>query len=363
MRTLGLIAVLAASAVMAANAVSVDTIEPPTEYNAKWYLFRSGEVRCDREGLNVYGSNDYAYILYMGLPINLCGYDGVLMRIVYMQEAADEGDYCQLYLGDDDMEYTLFHTFEDTDGTSSVILMLDDYYGTRDLKMYFLWVSDETGVDKGFRIFDIEINGVLWGEGEYTNVFTWTWGSPDDVTGHQTFDVSDIDGNMVCLAFEYGTEEDTQGWWAIDNVDVLTGGESVLPRQGGGYGVEDFSSGGWHQDRHGMPGEWEIDTDHATGDMSGENWQCDSGAHPASSYHAETFSPWFRIHPLLNSVICEFDTWFSPMDAGDYASFGLYTATGDLVWRERFLDLDDWYSQDSGDDVVETSWGAIKAGF
>ena len=361
MKTLGLIAVLAVSAVMAANAVSVDTIEPPTEHNAHWYLYADSHVRCDREGLNVYGSNDCASLRYIGQPINLCGYDGVLMRIDYFQVTADEGDYCELYLGDDDDHYTLVHTFEDTDGHAYVSLMLDDYYGTRDLQIFFVWVSDLSGVDKGFRMFSIEICGVLWGEGEYTNVFTW--GSPDDVTGHQTLDVSEMGGTMVCLAFEYGTEVDQQRWWAIDNVEILADGKSVLPLQAGGYGVEDFSSGGWYQDRHGLPGEWEIDTDHATGDMSGENWQCDSDAHPGSPYQAETLSPWFRVHGE-KTVICEFDTWFSPMDAGDYASFGFYdSSAGDLMFFEQFHDLDDWYAHDSGSNVVLTSWGAIKANF
>jgi len=359
MKTLGLLAVLAASAVLAANAVSVDTIEPPSEHNAQWNLFRLGEVRCDREGFDVYGSNDCASLMYMGQPINLCGYDGVLMRISYFQETADSGDYCELYLGDEDWHCTLFHTFEETDGMSSVSLMLDDYYGVRDLKIYFVWYSDETGVDKGFRVYSIEIEGILWGEGDYTNVFTW---DSDDVTGHQTLEVSDIEGNMACLAFEYKTEGDSQPWWAIDNVEILAGGKSVLPLQAGGYGVEDFESGGWYQDRHGMPGEWEIDTDHATGDMSGANWQCDSDAHPGSPYQAETLSPWFNVQGLTNKGT-EFDTWFSPMDAGDYASFGFYKAGGDIIFYDDFKDLHDWYTGDSGHDVVPTSWGAIKASF
>ena len=237
--------------------------------------------------------------------------------------------------------------------------MLDDYYGTRDLKIHFVWVSDETGVDEGFRMFQLEIQGAVWGEGDYTNVFTW---GTDDVTGQQIFDVTDLVGNMVCLAFTYETEGASQGWWAVDNVALDADGESILPLQGGGYGTEDFSSGGWYQDQHGEPGEWESDTDHATGDMSGENWQADSGAHPGSQYNAETLSPWFRAAGA-NMVACSFDTWFSPMDAGDYASFGYYGADTYLMFLESFNDLDDWYTGDGGSDVVETSWGAIKADF
>ncbi len=360
MKILVLFTALAVAAVMAGEAVSVEPIEPPTEYNAQWYLSRESEVRCDREGLNVYGSNDCAYLWYRGQPINLCGYDGVEMSIVYSQKTADVGDYCALYLDYDDQHDILVHTFEDTDGLGSVSFMLDDYYGTRDLKIFFVWRSNLIGVDKGFYLHIIDISGVLWGEGNYTNIFTWS--SPDDVTGHQSIDMSGMRGNMVCLASEYGTEVDTQGWWAIDNVEVIGDGKSILPLQGGGYGVEDFSSGGWYQDRHGLPGEWEIGTDHVTGDMSGENWQCDSAAHPGSSYQAETLSPWFTVQGLTNKGI-EFDTWFSPMDAGDYASFGFYKAAGDHIFFDDFKDLHDWYTDESGDDVAETTWGAIKASF
>ncbi|MCK4593457.1 hypothetical protein KAU45_03065, partial [bacterium] len=109
-------------------------------------------------------------------------------------------------------------------------------------------------------------------------------------------------------------------------------------------------------------GEWEIDTDHATGDMSGENWQCDSDAHPGSPYQAETLSPWFRVGSA-DTVTCEFDTWFSPMDTGDYASFGCYCPDYYQMFFEAFHDLGDWYASEDGTNVVETSWGAIKASF
>ncbi|HUT98596.1 MAG TPA: hypothetical protein VM054_05925 [bacterium] len=361
MKPLVVIAILAAAAAFAGETVSVGEIEPPTQYNAKWYLFRESEVRCDREGLNVYGSNDCASLWYMGQPINLSGYDGVLMSISYSQKTADAGDNCQLYLDYDDYHDILVHTFEDTDGPyGSLDLMLDDYYGVRDLKIVFVWRSNLIGVDEGFHLHIIEIRGVNWGEGKYTNIFTWD--SPDDVTGHQSIDMSGMVGNMSCLAFEYGTKVDPQGWWAIDNVEVIAEGKSILPLQAGGYGVEDFSSGGWYQDLHGRPGEWEIDTDHVTGDMSGENWQCNSDAHPGSPYRAETLSPWFSVQGLANKGTV-FDTWFSPMDTGDYASFGFYKAIGDLIFLDDFKDLHDWYIGESGDDVAETSWGAIKAGF
>ncbi len=362
MRTLCLIAVLAASAVMAANAVSVDTIEPPTEYNAQWYLYNPGEVRCDREGLNVYGSNDDAYLsysVYMDHPINIHGYDGVVMRINYMQVAADEGDYCTLYVSDSDYEYIIEHTFEDSDGY--VDLMLDGLYGTRDLRIAFGWVSDETGVDEGFRLYSIKIYGCIWGEGEYTNVFNW--GATDDVTGHQSLDVTEMKYSiMSCLSFEYGTDLDTQGWWALDNVELTADGESILPLQGGGYGVEDFSSGGWYQDRHGLLGEWEIGTDHATGGMSGENWQCDSAARPGWRYEAETFTPWVAGGGDRTFTL-DFDTWFHPLGTGEYASLGYYEADTYTVYTEYFHDLDDWDIHDSGSNVVPTSWGAIKASF
>jgi hypothetical protein len=362
MKTLVLFAVLAVAAALAGEAVSVGEVEPPTEYNARWNLFRQNEVRCDRVGLDVYGCYDCASLYYMGQPINLAGYDGVKMSIDYMQEAADAGDYCVLYLGDEDHHYTLFHTFEDTEDPSGVNLMLDEYYGVRNLHIYFVWVSDGSGVARGFRLYEIGIEGINWGEGEYTNIFTW---DDDDVTGHQSVGVDWMlfSGNMNCLAFEYGTDSDAQGWWALDNVELLADGESVLPLQGGGYGVEDFESGGWYQDRHGLSGEWEIDTDRTTGDMSGANWQCDSAAHPGSPYQAETLSPWLDIGSA-NMITLFFDTWFHPGGTGEYASLGCYsTRAGHLMWLEQFEDLDDWHTDDDGSNLVETSWGAIKAGF
>ena len=363
MKILVLFTALAASAVMAGETVSVGPVEPPTEYNAKWNLFRGGEVRCDRVGFDVYGCNDDSYLKYSGTPINLAGYDGARMTIIYMQETADDGDYCMLYLDDGDQQYTLFHTFEDTDGVGGVTLMLDDFYGTRNLGICFEWISDSTGVDKGFRLYNIEITGVNWGEGDYTNLFTWD--SSDDVTGHQTVGIDWMlfGGNMNCLSFEYGTDSDAQGWWAMDNVELTANGESVLPRQAGGYGIEDFESGGWYQDRHGLPGEWEIDTDHDTGDMSGANWQSDSAAHPGSPYQAETLSPWLDIGSA-NMITLLFDTWFHPGGTGEYASLGCYSIrAGHLMWREYFPDLSNWDTHDYGDDVAETSWGAIKASF
>jgi hypothetical protein len=365
MKPIVLLVVLAAAATFAGEAVSVDTLEPPTEYNAHWNLFREHELRCDRVGLDVYGCNDCASLYYMGQPINLAGYDGVRMSINYMQEAADSGDYCVLYLGDEDHHYTLFHTFEGTDGPEYANFMLDDYYGVRDLHMYFVWVSDATGVDKGFRLYSIEITGINWGEGEYyENIFTWD--SSSDVTGHQSIGVDWmlLHPNMNCLSFEYGADSDTQGWWAIDNVELLADGESVLPLQAGGYGVEDFESGGWYQDQHGLAGEWETDTDRTTGDMSGANWQCDSAAHPGWLYEAETLSPWVDISDA-NMITVEFDTWFHPVGPGEYASLGIYSSGSDehLMWLEQFEDLDDWLTDEDGSDIVETSWGEIKASF
>src|SRR4030042_3649438 len=97
MKTLGLIAVLAASVVMAADTVTIGP-EPPTEHNAHWQLVEGHVVGCVRDGYFVYGSNDMASMMWVGQPINLAGYDGVRMSIGYMQETADEGDYCTLYL-------------------------------------------------------------------------------------------------------------------------------------------------------------------------------------------------------------------------------------------------------------------------
>jgi hypothetical protein len=363
MKTLVFVCILAAAACLAANSVSIGP-EPSSEYNAQWNLFRSGEVRCDRAGQNCYGSNDDAEMFYKGDAINLAGYDGVRMDIVYMQAAADDGDYCQLWLAGEDHHYNnVFHTFENSEDVRHLYLMLDGYYGVRDLGIKFVWVSDESGVARGFRVYSIEITGIRWGEGEYTNIFTWD--ATSDVTGHQTFDVGEMRySNMACLSFEYATDLDTQGWWAIDNVDLKADGESVLPLQAGGYGVEDFGSGGWYQDRHGLSGEWEIGTDHDTGDMSGSNWQCDSAARPGWWYEAETFTPWVAISGA-NEVDVDFDTWFHPVGAGESASLGLYGSGYDErnMFFEGFDDLRDWYTFDDGSNVTETSWGAIKAGF
>jgi hypothetical protein len=362
MKTPVFIVVLAASAALAGNALSVEPT-PPTEHNAHWQWIHDGLVGCVRDGLDVYGSNDRAYLGFIGFvenPISILGYDGVVMYINYSQVTADEGDYCTVYVYDSDFEYCLTHEFEDGDGT--VQLMLDGLYGTRDLRIDFKWVSDSTGVDEGFRMHYIKICGCIWGEGEYTEVFTW---DSSDVTGHQTLDVTEMRyGNMGCLSFEYGTDLDTQGWWAIDNVDLTADGVSVLPLQAGGYGVEDFSAGGWHQDRHGLEGEWEIGTDHATGDMSGENWQCDSAARPGWRYEAETFTPWVAGGGDRTFTL-EFDTWYHPVGTGEHASLGFYRTDVDVdtVYHEVFHDLDDWDTQDSGANVVDTSWGAIKAGF
>jgi len=358
MKTLVILTVLFAVAAWAGNAVSVEPT-PPTEYNAHWQLIADGVVACVRDGLNVYGSNDSAGLVYMGSPINILGYDGVMVRIHYSQESADPGDYCTLYVSDSDYEYIIEHTFEDNDG-AYLDLMLDGLYGTRNLKIAFQWVSDATGVDKGFRLNSIEMYGCIWGEGDYTNIFTW---GTDEVTGHQTFDVTDMKyGMMSCLAFEYGTDLDTQGWWALDNVDLTYDGESILPRQAGDYGVEDFESGGWYQDRHGLSGEWETDTDHAAGDMSGANWQCDSAANPGSLYEAETFTPWVA-GGGTGTFTLDFDTWFNPAGTGEYASLGYYTGDVYDLYFEYFHDLSDWFAGDYGEDVVDTSWGAIKAGF
>ncbi|MCX7022650.1 MAG: hypothetical protein NTW26_10345 [bacterium] len=363
MKTLVFFTVLAAAVCLAGNAVSVSP-EPPSEYNAHWRLISDGLVGCVRDGTNVYGSNDNAYLSFSGFtdnPISIYGYDGVLMRINYSQESADDGDYCTVYVYDSDFECCLAHEFEDTDGTRTAQLMLDGLYGTRDLRIDFKWVSDSTGVDEGFRMHDIEISGCVWGEGEYTNIFTW--GESNDVTDHQNLDVTDMRyGNMSCLAFEYSTDLDTQGWWAVDNVDLTADGESILPLQAGGYGVEDFENGGWHQDQHGLSGEWETDTDHAAGDMSGANWQCDSAANPGSLYEAETFTPWVA-GGGTGTFTLDFDTWFHPLGTGESASLGFYEADVDTVYHEVFHDLDDWITDDYGSNVVDTSWGAIKASF
>ncbi|OGD76814.1 MAG: hypothetical protein A2Y64_06430 [Candidatus Coatesbacteria bacterium RBG_13_66_14] len=361
MKTLVFFTVLVAAAALAGETVSVVGVEPPTEHNAHWQMIQDGIVGCVRDGLNVYGSNDSTQMMWAGQPINLGGYDGVSIRVSYSQQSADEGDYCKLFLGDGGLH--LFHVFEDTGGElDSFTATLDEFYGATNLEMQFSWVSDETGVDEGFRMYNIRIDGVKWGEGYYTNIFTWD--ASNDVTGHQTFDVVEMQsGTLQCLAFEYGTDLDVQGWWAVDNVELLADGVGILPLQAGGYGVEDFGSGGWYQDKHGLSGEWELGTDHATGDMSGDNWQCDSAAHPGWRYEAETLSPWIEYAHSVTEVTVEFDTWLSLLGTGDCASFGFYAAYGHPVFDYTFHDLDDWELDDDGTEVTDTSWGAIKAGF
>ncbi|OGD75431.1 MAG: hypothetical protein A2Y64_07405 [Candidatus Coatesbacteria bacterium RBG_13_66_14] len=357
MKTLVLLTCLVVSIASAGETVSVGGIEPPSEYNAHWQIIPGGGVGCVRDGMSVYGSNDRASLVYRHIshPINLCGYDGVYLNVQHSMTTADDGDRCELYLNG-----ILFHTFEDTDGSTTWTAMLDEYYGETDLQIGFRWVSDETGVDEGFRMTQFTICGADWGEGTYTNIFTW---GSSEVTGHQTCDASAMSEPwMACMSFEYGTDLDTQGWWALDNVELLADGVSVLPLQGGGYGVEDFSSGGWYQDRHGLSGEWEIGTDHATGDMSGANWQCDSAARPGWRYEAETFTPWVAVYHK-ETVALEFDTWWSPVGTGESASLGCYTTGGHIIYMTTFGDLDDWRTSDHGSDVAETSWGAIKAGF
>jgi len=361
MKTLVFLIVLAAAAALAGNAESVGP-SPPSEYNAHWQLMANPGVICVRDGRYVYGCNDAAGMMYVGQPINLGGYDGVSITFSYSLETADEGDYVRVALGDEGA-WNWFCEFRgNTDGETNYTTTLDDYYGCRNLGIYIVWVSNETGVSRGICLNGISITGINWGEGDYTNLFTWD--ATNDVTDHQSIYVpwEIIEGNMNCLSFEYGTDSDAQGWWAVDNVEVSIDGESVLPLQGGGYGVEDFESGGWHQDRHGQAGEWEIDTDHATGEMSGANWQCDSAAHPGSLYEAETFSPFFAVASARN-VGADFDTWFHPVGAGEYASFGCYGGGGYTLFSETFADLYDWECNDGGEDVVTTSWGEIKASF
>ncbi|MCX7021187.1 MAG: hypothetical protein NTW26_02725, partial [bacterium] len=319
MKTLVFFTVLVATIALAGGTVSVGP-EPPSEYNAHWRLMANPGVICVRDGLYVYGCNDAAGLIYMGQPINLGGYDGVSISISfsYSLETADDGDYLVVYLADEGA-WNWFCEFRgNTDGLTDYTTTLDDYYGCRDLGISILWVSDETGVAGGICLNGISIAGINWGEGEYTNLFTWD--ATNDVTDHQSvylpWELSE--GVMNCLSFKYVTDLDTQGWWAVDNVEVTADGESVLPLQGGGYGVEGFESGGWHQDQHGMNGEWETGTDHATGDMSGDNWQCDSAARPWR-YEAETFSPFVTVG-RARTVGVDFDTWFHPVGAGESAS-------------------------------------------
>jgi len=128
MKTVVFFTILAVGAALAGNSVSVDTVEPPTEHNAHWQWIHDGLVGCVRDGMNVYGSNDKAWLSYkdwMSRPINIYGYDGVLMRINYSQVTADSGDYCTLYVSDSGYERVLTHEFEDTDGTNSINIMLD----------------------------------------------------------------------------------------------------------------------------------------------------------------------------------------------------------------------------------------------
>jgi len=360
MKTVVLSIILAVAVCLAGNAVSVGP-SPPSEYNAHWRLIPGAGVGCVRDDLFIYGSNDSATMTYVGQNINLCGYDGVNITIQYSLETADEGDYAVVYLNDGP-DYLLLHTFEgNTDGATAYTAPLDYFYGCKDLGIFIGWYSDETGMAKGIRIYTIRLDGVNWGDGDYTNIFTWD--ATQDVTGHQTLIASGLPEGiaMSCLAFEYGAAADTQGWWAVDNVELIANGESALPLQEGGYGVEGFEYGGWYQDRHGLPGEWEIGTDHATGDMSGANWQCSTDAHPGSQYQAETFSPWFLVRKS-NAITVNFDTWFHPAGVDDYASLGCYSAEHEIFY-ENFDDLHDWETHDFGDAVTETSWGAIKAGF
>jgi len=360
MKTLVILTVLFTVAAWAGNAVSVDP-SPPSEDNAHWRLIPGAGVGCVRDDLYIYSTNDAASMIYAGQTINLAGYDGVSISILYSLETADEGDYAEFYLKDGPDYFPLCRLEGNTDGVTGYTTTLDDYYGCSNLGMRIDWTSNQIGTASGIRIYMIRIECVNWGEGEYHNIFTWD--ATGMVTGHQSLDLWMSPGYFHCLAFEYGTEEEAQGWWVIDSVDLTADGESILPRQGGGFGVEDFDSGGWYQDRHGLPGGWETDTDHAMGDISGANWQCDSAANPGSLYEAETLSPWIQFSHLGTEVGLEFNTWWNPVGADEYASFGYYTAYGVTLFDEAFGDLRDWQIEDYGEDVTETSWGEVKAGF
>ncbi|MCX7020910.1 MAG: hypothetical protein NTW26_01300, partial [bacterium] len=89
--------------------------------------------------------------------------------------------------------------------------------------------------------------------------------------------------------------------------------------------------------------------------------QCDSAARPWR-YEAETFSPFVTVG-RARTVGVDFDTWFHPVGAGESASCRFYGNGGYTLFDENFRDLYDWQTYDTGDEVTETSWGAIKASF
>jgi hypothetical protein len=339
MKKLILLMLVPVGCLLAATAVNAGAL-PGTEHNAHWQIVGS-DIGCVRDGLTEYGSNDDA-AMTLDSPIDLSGYQGAYVFISYSQNAADSGDYTELYVNDN-----LVHTFADSASSTSVIVNLVEYAGG-DVTPKLRWVSDASGVDEGFRFNQFEVYASAYGSGTFHEVFNW---NSDSGVTYEVHDISGAnEGKLACLSYLY----DTNGYsylyyWVIDNVEVEVDGKVFLD--------SDFEGGEtWLVNQWGQPGTWEADTDHGFG--SGTNWQCDSDAHPSWTFYAETLSPWFPTD--ATSITVSFDNYYNNYAGYDNAVFGYYTNPGTLIYDDP-IDLAGWTITDDGTDVERTTWGRIKA--
>jgi hypothetical protein len=343
-------------------------IETPNENNAYWQLKndpdRASKVaRCRKDTENTYSDNDNA-TLSNSNPIDLSAYNQATLYLYTKLEAADSGDYGEIYVNGD-----LIDTIDTNHEWTQNSYNLDSYCGTQ-ITIEFVWKSDSSGVDKGWRLDDIQIIASGAGSPDWQQVLFWDEDHSPYSGEHVELNISDWASGVNPSSVNFHYNDDSEWAWfvEIDNVYIYDNTRSNL------LATEEFEGSfppsGWTVTENGdTDGIWRSNSYWERTNWTGGDGHCadaDSDGYGGSSLLMDTE----LITPDINcssssTVTLEFDVAYNDIGSGDYFEILVWSSYYvDEVFFEEFDNLNNWDTEENGNSsIVQTSLGSIKTLF
>lgn len=343
----------AGSAVLRLDSALSSSAQPLNENNAHWKIYNDGGnnvLACIAGDGPQHADYDYTWF-YNSTPINLTvGSSPVLVFDLNFPDTA--GVSGKIYVCDTEptdsgilTSGTLIGEAEYTGGGYVTLLAeLPDTIATAYIA--FLWESADT-IGNGPRVDNIRIGSFTYANP--TQIHTESSGE----WGTMSFDVgAQAAGHPVSFGFHYDVGGNNwEYWWAIDNVEIVVDGTVAL--------LEHFESGdpGWHQIQRSGSVVW------AWADSDGYCWGNGTyvyRAHGCGHTGAtETFTP---VVDCLSASSVDI-SYYSTMNAWEGTTITLNLYTPVYTIDDNCENMDNWDTVDEGNasNVVETSWGSIKA--
>lgn len=342
-------------------------ISTPGPDNAHWQLKPDADTgskvaRCRKDTENNYGFNDFA-VLSNVTPIDLSFYSTATLYLQSKLENADSGDYGELYINDDHIAtFNSYHEW--TDYSYNL-----DSYCSGSITIKFVWKSDSSGVDKGWRIEDVQVIAYGTGAADWQQVLYWD----EDHSPYSGETVQlDISGwssgiNPSRVNFHYYDDSEWAWFAQVDNVHIYDNTKADL------LATEEFEGSfppsGWSVTENGdTDGIWRLNSFWSRTNWTGGNGSCadaDSDGFGGGGLLMDTE----LISPDINcsgstTVTLEFDIAYNDINLGDYFEIMVWSSYYvDEVFYEDFNeDLSNWNNEDLAP-IQSTSLGSIKSLF